>query len=177
MRTLQVSLLACALLTGCSVDPEVPRVDEDRFSAQFFNELFAETEVAPASLGVVEIRIYHVALRGMFKEKTLAQEANQMARIVAPEVMRAVIHNFHWKNRTPRTDQVATAFRGRESRDPLEWHLIVENSAGAKTYARCIQSTRMPGVMEIRGLAPITYYVSCEMGELLEGIGVLNKVR
>ena len=147
-------LLATLMGSGCGRQP----VDTTRevYSESLFGDLLAEQEVDPATLGVEEIHFYLVGWRGFPADHSDSQEATVIASTKDPQQIREIIHTFHRESRVERTEEIATGFRARHT---SEWHLIVDTSAGVHTYARCIESKTIKGVVEVRGHLPTTYYV------------------
>ena len=163
-------LLAILLASGCGRQPD--DTSREAYSESLFGDLLAEQEVDPATFGVAEIHFYLVDWRGFSADHSDSQEAKVTASTRDPQQIREIIHTFHRESRVARTEEVAAGFRARHT---SEWHLIVDTSAGARTYARCIESKTIKGVVEVRGCLPTTYYVKCDIAALLTSMGIITR--
>ena len=168
--TILTGLLVTVMASGCGRQTaDTPR---EVYSASLFNDLLAEHEVDPATLDVAEIHFYLVDWRGFPADSSDVREAKVVASTKDPQQIREIIHTFHMESRVVRTEAIAAGFRARHT---SEWHLIVDTSAGIHTYARCIESKTIKGVVEVRGCAPTTYYVKCDIAALLTRMGIITR--
>jgi len=165
LTALQVALMTC----GCGGQADAP--SREVYSESLFGDLLTEQKVDPATLGVAEVHFYLVDWRGFPADHSDSQEAKVIAGTKDPEQIREIIHTFHRESRVERTEELATGFRARHT---SEWHLIVDTSAGVHTYARCIESKTIKGVVEVRGCLPTTYYVKCDIATLLTRMGIIK---
>lgn len=167
---IMTGLMAVLLASGCGRQPDnTPR---EAYSESLFGDLLAEQEVDPATLGVAEINFYLVDWRGFPAGRSDSQEAKVIANTKDPQQIRELIHAFHRESRVGRAEEGAAVSRARHE---AEWHMIIGTSDGRRTYARCIESKTIKGIVEVRGCAPMSYYVKCDIAALLTRMGIITR--